>query len=193
MDKRLSLQKTTTTTTTITTTTATTTTCYSSLYSAETDGCASPSLDLCARVLNGEYTHGQKYLVSLRKCWKCVKILYKLIRLVEKREGQHIDYNLYVQFISAKTKTDAWRSVIAEAIRIMIKARSSPQQGDLRLSGLPFGQGTDGWTLTRDRRVHANLRAGSLATVPPTPRLIEESESYTEYNVTTNVTLRRPL
>ncbi|GFO01943.1 hypothetical protein PoB_002844800 [Plakobranchus ocellatus] len=42
-----------------------------------------------------------------------------------------------------------------------------PQQGDLRLSG----QGTGGGVGTRDRRlrVSADLRADSLATVPPTP------------------------
>ncbi|GFO33427.1 hypothetical protein PoB_005993200 [Plakobranchus ocellatus] len=46
---------------------------------------------------------------------------------------------------------------------------ASPQQGDLRLSGPPSGQGTGGGARTRDRRVPAYLRAGLLATVPPTP------------------------
>ncbi|GFN85197.1 hypothetical protein PoB_001170300 [Plakobranchus ocellatus] len=46
---------------------------------------------------------------------------------------------------------------------------SSPQQGDLRLSGPPSGQGAGGGAQTRDRRVPADLRADSLATVPPTP------------------------
>ncbi|GFO01954.1 mRNA-decapping enzyme 1b [Plakobranchus ocellatus] len=46
----------------------------------------------------------------------------------------------------------------------------SPQQGDFRLSGPPSGQGADGGVRTRDRRVPADLRADSLATVPPTPR-----------------------
>ncbi|GFO12485.1 hypothetical protein PoB_003899000 [Plakobranchus ocellatus] len=46
---------------------------------------------------------------------------------------------------------------------------ASPQQGDLRLSGPPSGQGADGGARTRDRKVPADLRANSLATVPPTP------------------------
>ncbi|GFN76915.1 hypothetical protein PoB_000342100 [Plakobranchus ocellatus] len=46
---------------------------------------------------------------------------------------------------------------------------ASPQQGDLRLSGLPSRLGTSGGARTRDRRVPADLRADSLATEPPTP------------------------
>ncbi|GFO06260.1 hypothetical protein PoB_003276500 [Plakobranchus ocellatus] len=46
----------------------------------------------------------------------------------------------------------------------------SPQLGDLRLSGPPSGQGAGGGARTRDRRVPADLRADSPATVPPTPR-----------------------
>ncbi|GFO00117.1 hypothetical protein PoB_002662200 [Plakobranchus ocellatus] len=49
---------------------------------------------------------------------------------------------------------------------------ASPQQGDLRLSGLPSGRGIDGGARTRDRRVPANLREDSQATVPPTPPLL---------------------
>ncbi|GFN74088.1 growth hormone secretagogue receptor type 1 [Plakobranchus ocellatus] len=45
----------------------------------------------------------------------------------------------------------------------------SPQQGNLRLSGPPSGQGAGGGARTRDRMVPADLRADSLATVPPTP------------------------
>ncbi|GFO21304.1 A disintegrin and metalloproteinase with thrombospondin motifs [Plakobranchus ocellatus] len=44
-----------------------------------------------------------------------------------------------------------------------------PQQGDLRLSGHPSGQGASDGARTRDKRVPADLRAESLATVPPTP------------------------
>ncbi|GFO29782.1 hypothetical protein PoB_005628700 [Plakobranchus ocellatus] len=44
-----------------------------------------------------------------------------------------------------------------------------PQQGDLKLSGPPSGQGAGGGARTRDRKVPADLRADSLATVPPTP------------------------
>ncbi|GFO18578.1 hypothetical protein PoB_004508300 [Plakobranchus ocellatus] len=46
---------------------------------------------------------------------------------------------------------------------------ASPQQGDLRHSGPPSGQGDGGGARTRDRRVPAHLRADSLATGPPTP------------------------
>ncbi|GFN73746.1 hexosyltransferase [Plakobranchus ocellatus] len=48
----------------------------------------------------------------------------------------------------------------------------SPQQGDLRLSGPPSGQGAGGGARTRDRMVPADLRADSLATVPPTPPFV---------------------
>ncbi|GFN83335.1 hypothetical protein PoB_000984100, partial [Plakobranchus ocellatus] len=47
----------------------------------------------------------------------------------------------------------------------------SPQQGDLRLSGPPSGLGAGSGARTRDRRVPADLRADSQATVPPTPPL----------------------
>ncbi|GFO42694.1 hypothetical protein PoB_006919900 [Plakobranchus ocellatus] len=56
------------------------------------------------------------------------------------------------------------RVVIAD-----IATSLSPQQGDFRLSGPPSGQGAGGGARTRDRRVPADLRADSLATVPPTP------------------------
>ncbi|GFO10520.1 hypothetical protein PoB_003702500 [Plakobranchus ocellatus] len=46
---------------------------------------------------------------------------------------------------------------------------ASLQQGDLRLLGPPSGQGTGDGARTRDRRVSADLRADSQATVPPTP------------------------
>ncbi|GFN82874.1 hypothetical protein PoB_000938000 [Plakobranchus ocellatus] len=46
---------------------------------------------------------------------------------------------------------------------------ASPQQGDLRLSSSPSGQDAGGGARTRDRRVPADLRADSLATMPPTP------------------------
>ncbi|GFN95229.1 hypothetical protein PoB_002173500 [Plakobranchus ocellatus] len=39
-----------------------------------------------------------------------------------------------------------------------VKLRASPQQGDLRLSGPPSGQGAGGGARTRDRRVPADLR-----------------------------------
>ncbi|GFN98785.1 hypothetical protein PoB_002529100 [Plakobranchus ocellatus] len=50
----------------------------------------------------------------------------------------------------------------------------SPQQGDLRLSGPPSGQGAGSGARTRDRRIPADLRADSLATVPPTLLTVEQ-------------------
>ncbi|GFO45309.1 hypothetical protein PoB_007181400, partial [Plakobranchus ocellatus] len=49
------------------------------------------------------------------------------------------------------------------------KVLASPQQGDLRLSDLPSGQGAGGGARTHNRRVPADLRADSLITVPPSP------------------------
>ncbi|GFO28272.1 hypothetical protein PoB_005477700 [Plakobranchus ocellatus] len=59
----------------------------------------------------------------------------------------------------------------AQKLADSVEFEASPQQGDLRLSGPPSGQGAGGGTRTRDRRVPADLRADSLATVPPTPPL----------------------
>ncbi|GFO21852.1 hypothetical protein PoB_004835700 [Plakobranchus ocellatus] len=44
------------------------------------------------------------------------------------------------------------------------------QQDDIMLSAPPSGQGAGGGARTRDRRIRADLRADSLATVPLTPR-----------------------
>ncbi|GFN93385.1 hypothetical protein PoB_001989100 [Plakobranchus ocellatus] len=52
---------------------------------------------------------------------------------------------------------------------------ASPQQGDLRLSGPPSGQGAGSGTRTRNRRVPADLRADSQATVLPTPPPLKHS------------------
>ncbi|GFO10004.1 hypothetical protein PoB_003650900 [Plakobranchus ocellatus] len=46
---------------------------------------------------------------------------------------------------------------------------ANPQQVNLRFSGPPSGQVVGGGARTRDRRVLADLRADSLATVPPKP------------------------
>ncbi|GFO18542.1 hypothetical protein PoB_004504700 [Plakobranchus ocellatus] len=46
---------------------------------------------------------------------------------------------------------------------------TGPQQSDLRLSGPPTGQGVGSGARTSDRRVPADLRSDSLATVPPAP------------------------
>ncbi|GFO29964.1 hypothetical protein PoB_005646900 [Plakobranchus ocellatus] len=53
----------------------------------------------------------------------------------------------------------------------------SQQQGDLRFSSPPSGQGAGGGARTRDRRVPADPRADSLATVPPTPVFKRGSEN----------------
>ncbi|GFO02937.1 hypothetical protein PoB_002944200 [Plakobranchus ocellatus] len=54
-------------------------------------------------------------------------------------------------------------------IGLVFLCKASPQQGDLRLSGPPSGQSAGGGAQTRDRRIPADIRAGSPATVPPTP------------------------
>ncbi|GFO20155.1 hypothetical protein PoB_004666000 [Plakobranchus ocellatus] len=46
---------------------------------------------------------------------------------------------------------------------------ASPQQGDLRLSGPPSGQGAGSGARTRDRRVPADLRADLQATATDAP------------------------
>ncbi|GFO18313.1 hypothetical protein PoB_004481800 [Plakobranchus ocellatus] len=46
---------------------------------------------------------------------------------------------------------------------------ASPQHGDFRLSGPPSGQGAGGGARTRDRKIPADNRANSLATVAPPP------------------------
>ncbi|GFO30272.1 hypothetical protein PoB_005677700 [Plakobranchus ocellatus] len=62
---------------------------------------------------------------------------------------------------------------------------ASPQQGDLRLSGPPSGQGAGSGARTRDRRVPADLRADSQATVLPTPFFSMKTKNHTN-NILTN-------
>ncbi|GFO38703.1 hypothetical protein PoB_006520800 [Plakobranchus ocellatus] len=62
--------------------------------------------------------------------------------------------------------------------RVWFLFTASPQQGDLRLSGPPSGQGAGGGARTRDRRVPADLRADSPATVPPTSQWSVELNDY---------------
>ncbi|GFN92455.1 hypothetical protein PoB_001896100 [Plakobranchus ocellatus] len=60
---------------------------------------------------------------------------------------------------------------------IWTASRSHPQQGDLRLSGPASDQGAGSGARTRDRRLPADLRADSQATVLPTPPFtIKESQ-----------------
>ncbi|GFO15193.1 hypothetical protein PoB_004169800 [Plakobranchus ocellatus] len=49
-----------------------------------------------------------------------------------------------------------------------------PQQGELRLSGPPSGQGAGGRARTPDRRVPADLRADLLSTMPTTPPILRD-------------------
>ncbi|GFO15801.1 hypothetical protein PoB_004230600 [Plakobranchus ocellatus] len=63
-----------------------------------------------------------------------------------------------------KFKKNGLRRTLSEFLHII-----SPRQDDLRLSGLSSGEGVNGRARARDRRVPADLRADSLATVPPTP------------------------
>ncbi|GFN74529.1 hypothetical protein PoB_000103500 [Plakobranchus ocellatus] len=53
----------------------------------------------------------------------------------------------------------------------ILHGSDSPQQGDLRLSGPPSSWGAGGGARSRDRRAPTDLRADSLATVPPRPVL----------------------
>ncbi|GFO39546.1 hypothetical protein PoB_006605100 [Plakobranchus ocellatus] len=55
----------------------------------------------------------------------------------------------------------------------------SPQQGDLRLLGPPSSRSASGGARAHDRRVPADLRADSLATVPPTPPPLLALKYYT--------------
>ncbi|GFN96435.1 hypothetical protein PoB_002294100 [Plakobranchus ocellatus] len=64
---------------------------------------------------------------------------------------------------------DMFRMDHAFALKSTRRTYKSPQQGDLRLSGPPSGQGTGSGARTRDRRVPADLRADSQATVLPMP------------------------
>ncbi|GFN99341.1 hypothetical protein PoB_002584700 [Plakobranchus ocellatus] len=57
---------------------------------------------------------------------------------------------------------------------------ASPPQSDLRLLSPPSGQGTGGGAKTHNRKVPADLRADSLATVPPKLREGEGEETKTK-------------
>ncbi|GFO01933.1 hypothetical protein PoB_002843800 [Plakobranchus ocellatus] len=59
-----------------------------------------------------------------------------------------------------------------EGESIVLVFMASPQQGDLKLLGHLSGQSAGGGARTRDRSIPEDLRADSLATVPPTPRVI---------------------
>ncbi|GFN74334.1 hypothetical protein PoB_000084000 [Plakobranchus ocellatus] len=65
------------------------------------------------------------------------------------------------------------KPVSTAAFLVLSTDYASPQQGDLRLSGPPSGQGACGGARTHDRRIPTDIRADSLATVPPTSRKSE--------------------
>ncbi|GFO35374.1 hypothetical protein PoB_006187900 [Plakobranchus ocellatus] len=69
------------------------------------------------------------------------------------------------------------RQKSTDTVEIVVRT-TSPQQDDLRLPGPPSGQGANGEARTRDRKVPADLRVDSLATVPPTsPSFNQRSDS----------------
>ncbi|GFN85878.1 hypothetical protein PoB_001238400 [Plakobranchus ocellatus] len=55
---------------------------------------------------------------------------------------------------------------------------ASLQKGDLRLLGPQSRQDADSGARTRDRKVPADLRADSQATVPPTPQTMDGDSLY---------------
>ncbi|GFO35319.1 hypothetical protein PoB_006182400 [Plakobranchus ocellatus] len=94
-----------------------------------------------------------------------------LASLEEQRESRKVDLLLYLTFhgvYGIKFELPVRCKNVAESRILGVNA--SPLQGDLRLSGPPSGQGAGGGARTYDRKVPADLRADSLATVPPTPQ-----------------------
>ncbi|GFO07796.1 hypothetical protein PoB_003430100 [Plakobranchus ocellatus] len=76
------------------------------------------------------------------------------------------------------------RKIMHQSPELMTLSRRKqfdPQQDDPRLSGSPPDQGPGGGARTRDRRVPANLRADSLATMPPTPPCWHVSSPFYEF------------
>ncbi|GFN88818.1 hypothetical protein PoB_001532400 [Plakobranchus ocellatus] len=72
------------------------------------------------------------------------------------------------------------------------RSRAIPQQRDLRPLGPLSGQGADGGARTRDRWVPADLRADSLATVPPTPPSLLSSEISKYYTESPQQAIKNP-
>ncbi|GFN92280.1 short transient receptor potential channel 6 [Plakobranchus ocellatus] len=86
---------------------------------------------------------------------------------------EHMNYKLYRNVYNNTVYGENFplRASFPSVTEIMMSLWivAIPQQDDLRLSGLTSGQSAGGGARTRDRRVPADLRADSLATVPPTP------------------------
>ncbi|GFN91981.1 hypothetical protein PoB_001848700 [Plakobranchus ocellatus] len=110
-----------------------------------------------------------------------MSVYYRNIFCAYCSEGTHNNYNLVLSD-NAMFKRQQLRVLMSfskhGAISLKLSqdgiAGASPHQGDLRLSGPPSGPGADEEARTLDRRVPADIRADSLATVPPTRRLITE-------------------
>ncbi|GFO00929.1 hypothetical protein PoB_002743400 [Plakobranchus ocellatus] len=81
-------------------------------------------------------------------------------------QGAHGRARIRDRRIPADLRADSLSTVPPMPLTMM---KASPQQGDLRLSGPPSGQGAHGRARIRDRRIPADLRADSLSTVPPMP------------------------
>ncbi|GFO29032.1 hypothetical protein PoB_005553700 [Plakobranchus ocellatus] len=90
--------------------------------------------------------------------------MQNLLEMINKRLAKH-PYN---QNISMNEHTQLKALEILEYGKTK-RSSTSLKQGDLRLLGPPSGQGAGGGARTRVRRGPADLRADSLATVPPTP------------------------
>ncbi|GFN77316.1 hypothetical protein PoB_000382200 [Plakobranchus ocellatus] len=65
--------------------------------------------------------------------------------------------------------------------KCQIKVKSTAR--DLGLSGPPLGQGAGGVARFRDTRAPADLRADSLATVPPTPPVVGSQQNSPQQGV----------
>ncbi|GFO11197.1 Gc-rich sequence DNA-binding factor 1 [Plakobranchus ocellatus] len=104
-----------------------------------------------------------------RQSWSCIKILSTQPKAwIASLEGdstlQQLE-NMFRYLVSAAKTLHQTTTLERDVERL----EGSPQQGDLRLSGPPSGQGAGSGARTRDRRVPADLRADSQATVLPTP------------------------
>ncbi|GFO38812.1 hypothetical protein PoB_006531700 [Plakobranchus ocellatus] len=87
------------------------------------------------------------------------------------RGAVNLDGNEYCSWITrVDNLTSTYLLDIPCTPKVFCGITQASPQGDLRFSGPPSGQGADGGARTRDRRVPADLRADSLATVPQTPR-----------------------
>ncbi|GFN73844.1 hypothetical protein PoB_000035000 [Plakobranchus ocellatus] len=125
---------------------------------------------------------------EIKDCYNVYNMMTSLASRKARKEGTKVTLEtkcLYVEnlrkcFIDAAPYAchndmtafikDVWTHAASKQFEgLGCDSKASPQQSDLRLSGPPSGQDAGGGARTRDRGVPANLRADSLATVPPTP------------------------